>query len=266
VPRTLRQNNNSDDIQQLLDAYHDGYLNEQILERIIHKIARKHARREANRNNIWTFGAVFATLLIQLLAGNLLPTLQVALSGMSQVSQPSQATSLEAFQPNSQNSEITTTFAPLNIETPFLIDNSPPGAWDFTLKRDRSVEVEIPSPCTGVVRRVYFQGKTGNLETGRGAGQIVEINCTEDTLNGRAYGWMLGHLQRHPPVQAGQKIRRGQTLGVQGITGRTSGHHVHAQLHYQNNWQRIEDRSATRSLVQDYLSFVQTGIIPSDRE
>lgn len=251
----LRQQNNSDEIQELLDAYHDGYLNEQILERIIHKIARKHARQEANRNNIWTFSAVVATLLVQLLGGNVFPTLRVALSG---VSQSSQAPSLHAFQPHSPTSEIAT-FAPLKIETPFFIDNSPPGAWDFTLKRDLAVDVEIPSPCAGVVRRVYFQGKTGNLRTGRGGGQIVEINCLEGSIDGQAYGWVLGHLQKNPPVRVGQLLRKGETVGIQGTTGRTSGHHVHTQLHYQKTWQRIEDRSLTRPLVEDYLSFLQTG-------
>lgn len=261
----MRLRRNNDEIQQLLDAYQDGYLNEQILERIIHKIARKHARREVNRNNIWMFGSVIAMFFVQLLGGNLLPMRPLASSGMSQVRSLSPVSSLGAIQTQTQrqsNSEIAT-FIPLEVETPFLIDNSPPGAWDFTLKRDRAVNVEIPSPCAGIVRRVYFQGKTGNLKTGRGGGQIVEIDCTEGKVNDQAYGWMLGHLQKNPFVQAGQNIRKGQALGVQGITGRTSGHHVHAQLHYQKTWQRIEERSLTRPLVEDYFGFVQNSQILS---
>lgn len=143
---------------------------------------------------------------------------------------------------------------PYTIYTPYFIDNSPSGAYDFTLEQNGSRYPAIPAPCNGTIHSVYFQGKTGGLKTGKGAGQIVTLKC-----NGTNYGWLMGHMQINPPVKKGQSIVKGQTIGYQGKTGRTSGAHVHSQIHTKNGWRRMTNRKTTMPIVKDYLAFLRKG-------
>lgn len=141
---------------------------------------------------------------------------------------------------------------PYRIETPYFIDNSPSGAYDFTLIQNGSRYPAIPAPCSGTIGSIYFQGRSGGLKSGKGAGQIVTLKC-----DGKSYGWLLGHLQLKPPVKRNQRVTKGQTIGYQGITGRTSGPHVHAQIHTQSGWRRITNRRKTMPVVKDYLAFLR---------
>ncbi|MCT7964548.1 peptidoglycan DD-metalloendopeptidase family protein [Laspinema sp. D1] len=143
-----------------------------------------------------------------------------------------------------------------------FLDDSPSGSYDYTLERDGSTAVPIPSPCNGVIGRVWFQGRTGNLSTGFGAGQIVEVACDGGKL------WLFGHLVKGSQTkQPGDRIIKGEALGIQGQTGRTSGVHVHNQIHKYSigtdgipvRGDRITDRSQTRPLIDDYHDFLATG-------
>ncbi len=146
------------------------------------------------------------------------------------------------------------TIKPYTIHTPYFIDKSPPGAYDFTLEQNGSRYPAIPAPCNGTIGHVYFQGRTGGLKTGSGAGQIVTLKC-----NGTNYGWLMGHMQLNPPVKKGQSVIKGQTIGYQGKTGRTSGAHVHAQIHTKSGWRRITNRKTTMPIVKEYLAFLRNG-------
>ncbi|MEB3341061.1 MAG: M23 family metallopeptidase [Okeania sp.] len=144
-------------------------------------------------------------------------------------------------------------FLPYKIYTPYFIDNTPPGAYDFTLEQNGKLEVPIPAPCQGTIRRTWFQGKNGSFRTAKGAGQIVELMC-----DGTNYYWLMGHLLQGSPPRKGTRINKGQPIGIQGLTGRTSGHHIHAQIHYRNG-QRITNRKVTRPLVENYIKFLRKG-------
>lgn len=141
-----------------------------------------------------------------------------------------------------------------------FLDESPPGTYDFTLqepgkKGKEQFEVLIPSPCDGKIRRTWFQGRNGNLKTGKGAGQVVEIDC-----EGTNYYWLMGHLIEGSPPKAGTIIKKGQSIGRQGITGRTSGYHVHAQIHLQEGGKRITNRRVTRPIVMRYIDWINGKI------
>jgi murein DD-endopeptidase MepM/ murein hydrolase activator NlpD len=144
-----------------------------------------------------------------------------------------------------------------------FLDSSPPGTYDFTIGKPRlksngvkaHFEVPIPAPCDGVIRRTWFQGRNGNLRTGKGAGQIVELDCA-----GKPYYWLMGHLVQGSPPKAGTRVKKGQVIGVQGITGRTSGYHIHAQIHRKSNGARITNRSFTRPIVEAYINWLNREI------
>ena len=144
-------------------------------------------------------------------------------------------------------------FLPYVIYTPYFIDNTPPGAYDFTLELNGQLEVPIPSPCKGTIRRTRFQGRNGNFRVAQGAGQIVELIC-----DGTNYYWLMGHLLQGSSPRRGTRINKGQPIGIQGLTGRTSGYHVHAQIHYHSG-QRITNRKITRPLVENYIKFLRKG-------
>ncbi len=144
-------------------------------------------------------------------------------------------------------------FLPYVVHTPYLIDDTPPGAYDFTLELNSRLKVPIPAPCEGTIRQTRFQGRNGSLRTAQGAGQIVELFC-----DGTNYYWLMGHLVKGSPPRKGTRIKKGQAIGIQGLTGRTSGYHVHAQIHY-NSGQRITNRKVTRSLVENYIKLLRKG-------
>ena len=91
------------------------------------------------------------------------------------------------------------------------------------------------------------------MATGRGAGQIVELYC-----DGKDYYWLMGHLAEGSPPRKGTKVVKGESIGLQGLTGRTSGYHIHAQIHRLNG-KRITNRKLTRPIVEKYLDFVEKG-------
>jgi murein DD-endopeptidase MepM/ murein hydrolase activator NlpD len=145
---------------------------------------------------------------------------------------------------------------------PHFYDDTPTGSYDYVLERDGSTAVPIPSPCNGVIGRVWFQGRTGNLSTGFGAGQIVEVACDGGKL------WLFGHLVKGSQTkQPGDRIIKGEDIGIQGQTGRTSGVHVHNQIHEYSigtdgipvRGNRITNRKLTEPLIDDYRDFLATG-------
>lgn len=141
-----------------------------------------------------------------------------------------------------------TAFAPLEVATPYLIDDSPPGSYDFTLLRKDRDDVEIPSPCAGTVTYTKYSQL--------GYGNRVEVLC-EDS----GYAYFMTHLESIA-VTIGQHVTPGQTLGMQGTTGNSTGPHVHLEIgrrpyleFYPEN--RISDRTVTLPLVEAYFELVE---------
>ncbi|NES95787.1 MAG: M23 family metallopeptidase [Desertifilum sp. SIO1I2] len=139
-------------------------------------------------------------------------------------------------------------FAPLEVATPYLIDETPPGSYDFTLLRNDRDDVEIPSPCTGTVTYTKYSPW--------GYGNRVEVLCEES-----GYAYFIGHLEAIA-VTIGQHVTLGQSLGIQGSTGNSTGPHVHLEIgrrpyleFYPEN--RISDRTVTLPLVEAYFQMVE---------
>ena len=138
-------------------------------------------------------------------------------------------------------------FAPLEIAAPYFIDRTPPGSYDFTLLRRGKDTVEIPSPCTGTVTQVKYSSQ--------GYGNRVEVQCERS-----GYVYFMAHLGSIS-VRIGQRVVKGQSLGIQGSTGNSTGPHVHLEIgdrpfleFYPEN--RIANREITSPLVYEYLRFV----------
>jgi len=62
-------------------------------------------------------------------------------------------------------------FAGFEIATPYLLDESPPGSYDFTLlDQSGSDQVKVPSPCNGKITEAGNRG---------GYGQAIAILCDD---------------------------------------------------------------------------------------
>jgi murein DD-endopeptidase MepM/ murein hydrolase activator NlpD len=221
----------TDELNKLLADYRSGYLNEQTLERAVINIAKYHSRHQREAVQEWLIAGLL--LLGAIVWWKLSP-------------------SATPTQPTTAKVATSEKVPPLSIATPNLLDDSPPGSYDFTLiGQEDTTAVPVPAPCAGKVTQVWFQGRTGNLATGVGAGNIVKLACPP-------YGWLLGHL-REPLVQPEQWVQLGQAIGVQGCTGRCSADHVHLQIHALPSWERIENRAITAPLVDQYFARVRRG-------
>ncbi|ESA37114.1 lysozyme [Leptolyngbya sp. Heron Island J] len=138
-------------------------------------------------------------------------------------------------------------FEPLDIATPHLLDESPPGAWDFTLVNPTSdsTRVAIPSPCPGIVDKAGFYERAGNY---------IWLDCQ----NGDR--WFMAHLHESD-VAAGDPVKLGQSLGLQGSTGNSTGDHIHAVIDPANGerW----NREATRPILEKAFAFWKQGNQPT---
>jgi murein DD-endopeptidase MepM/ murein hydrolase activator NlpD len=80
------------------------------------------------------------------------------------------------------------------------------------------VNSEIKATSPGVIK---FAGRKGNY------GNLIEID------HGYKVTTRYGHLQALNVVQ-GDIVERGQVIGIQGSTGRSSGPHLHYEIRYMN--------------------------------
>lgn len=224
-------------LAKLLSEYRDGYLKEEILERAIINIARHHVLSQGEVIREWLISGLLLT------AGVLVLLWQPRYGFKHPSPRP-------ALNPPSALKRV----GAMQVATPHLLDDSPAGAYDFTLIQNNTTEnAPVPAPCSGKIVQVWVQGKTGDLQTGRGGGNIVDLECR---TTGK--GWRLAHFHQ-VWVKANQHIEAGEGIGGQGCTGRCSGDHVHAQLHTLPDWRRIESRSITAPIVDAYLNRVRSG-------
>ncbi len=78
--------------------------------------------------------------------------------------------------------------------------------------------VPVVAAASGTVIRAYYSSTYGN---------VVFIS---HRINGKTYTTVYAHL-REMNVSAGQAVKQGQQVGLMGNTGRSSGQHLHFELH-----------------------------------
>ena len=108
--------------------------------------------------------------------------------------------------------------------------------WDFHSGIDVSTPIgtRVVAPADGVVVSVGVKGAYGNA---------ITVN--------HGYGIMTqyGHLERFN-VRPGQRLRRGDTLGFVGNTGRSTGPHLHYEV-----WIRDQAKNPIHYILDEYRSF-----------
>ena len=78
---------------------------------------------------------------------------------------------------------------------------------------------EILATSPGVIK---FAGRKGNY------GNLIEID------HGYKVTTRYGHLKSLKVAKKGDIVSRGQVIGIQGNTGRSSGPHLHYEIRYMN--------------------------------
>lgn len=81
-----------------------------------------------------------------------------------------------------------------------------------------SADVPIWAAASGVVIRSYYSSSYGNT---------VLIS---HSINGQTYTTLYAHLETRM-VSTGQTVSQGQQIGIMGNTGRSTGQHLHFELH-----------------------------------
>lgn len=84
--------------------------------------------------------------------------------------------------------------------------------------------VDLAGP-DGVRVLAPSDGKVAYAETRGAYGNLIEIE------HGYGFTTRYGHLKRIL-VREGQTVKKGQVVGVQGSTGRSTGHHLHYEVRY----------------------------------
>lgn len=92
----------------------------------------------------------------------------------------------------------------------------------FTGRRARHNGIDIPGP-TGTPIYATADGTIGRAQWVSGYGKYVEIE------HGHAMQTRYGHMSEIL-VQPGQRVRRGDMIGLVGSTGRSTGPHLHYEV------------------------------------
>ncbi len=92
------------------------------------------------------------------------------------------------------------------------------GAKRFHQGQDITVKTGTPiyAPADGVVKRAYYVGGFGNH---------IKLN------HEHGYTTVFAHLSKIM-VKHGQKVKRGDVIGLTGNTGRSTAPHLHYEIHY----------------------------------
>ena len=88
----------------------------------------------------------------------------------------------------------------------------------FHQGQDITVKTGTPihAPADGVVKRAYYAGGFGNH---------IKLD------HGNGYTTLFAHLSKIK-VKHGQKVRRGEVIGLTGNTGRSTAPHLHYEIHH----------------------------------
>src|SRR3989339_268706 len=132
---------------------------------------------------------------------------------------------------------------------------------DLTLEMDRCItavcSVPLGPPARGIVSSTYgnrldpinqkpafhggldIKGRVGERISAPADGVVSEHGCNEECGNfieiehGNAFRTRYYHLQKRL-VSTGDRVTRGQTIGLMGNSGRSTGPHLHYEIHYRN--------------------------------
>ena len=132
---------------------------------------------------------------------------------------------------------------------------------DLTLEVDRFLNavnsVPLGPPTRGIVSSTYgnrldpinqkpafhggldIKGRVGERISAPANGVVSEHGCNEECGNfieiehGNAFRTRYYHLQKRL-VSTGDRVTRGQTIGLMGNSGRSTGPHLHYEIHYRN--------------------------------
>ena len=104
----------------------------------------------------------------------------------------------------------------------------------FHQGQDITIPIGTPiyAPADGVVKRAYYVGGFGNH---------VKIK------HGSGYSTIFAHLSKFK-VKYGQKVKRGDLIGLTGNTGRSTAPHLHYEIHYYGTPQNPLDYFFTHSV------------------
>ena len=86
---------------------------------------------------------------------------------------------------------------------------------------------------------IDFKGKTGDKVQATGDGVVKRSSYNKGLGNnvvlrhGNGYETLYAHLSKRL-VKRGEKVSRGQSIGLVGNTGRSTGSHLHYEVHYQD--------------------------------
>ena len=83
---------------------------------------------------------------------------------------------------------------------------------DITVKSGTSIH----SPADGIVKRAYYAGGFGNH---------IKLD------HGNGYTTLFAHLSKIK-VKHGQKVKKGEVIGLTGNTGRSTAPHLHYEIHH----------------------------------
>ena len=108
----------------------------------------------------------------------------------------------------------------------------------FRSQRAMHAGIDLAGPI-GTPIHATADGVVGRAGTASGYGNLIELE------HGSGIATRYGHLSRIM-VQAGERVRRGQVIGLMGSTGRSTGSHLHYEV-------RLDGRAVNP------LPFLQTG-------
>lgn len=122
--------------------------------------------------------------------------------------------------------------------------------------RDKSKPVNILSSADGVVKRRYADGTFGTY----GNCLIITHN-----INGKQYETLYAHLHSFN-VKQGDRVKKGQIVGLMGNTGRSTGRHSHFEVHSPSwiNTYANEKNPLDYITQADVMQFGYTGLDVKD--
>jgi murein DD-endopeptidase MepM/ murein hydrolase activator NlpD len=129
-----------------------------------------------------------------------------------------------AYAGNGRNPEAPTGYSMTSGKPDWLFYDGHDG-WDLGLYYE-----QVLAAADGLV--VYADWSTpGCLTCGFGQGIRIDHGNGFDTLYGHL--WQIG-------VQRGQRVRRGQVIGISGSTGNSTGEHLHFGVYHHATWDPVD--------------------------
>jgi hypothetical protein len=210
-------------LKQIVRDRKNGYLNENILERAIKAIADDKADGVME----WLIPFLILIFLSIGFWKTLTPKTQV-LSKFPEIN----TSKIKGLKPNLVYTD----------NRRHLHDRPEKGFIDITLMSNGSVNnVEIPSPCDGII--------VDSVEDPKGYGYTIAIDCSKKR-------WFIGHLLKKG-LPVGTKVQEGETIAIQGSSGKSTGPHMHIEISKAGQDGCIADRTITDPLLDEYIEKIK---------